>query len=101
MDKIQRLQIYKKALELIEKDIIYSITGLCCWLSDSIRELELTECPYPYNSLESYIEIYNQKPEELWNEQYWFITNKEGFIRRKLILINAINQLELELNISN
>lgn len=66
----RRLELYKKALRLIERTVRtkgYYNLGLCFAISE---ELEYYE-PLPYVHMEAYPELIKYRPEKLVNHYWW------------------------------
>lgn len=66
----RRLELYKKALRLIEQTVRtkghYKL-GLCFAISEELTYYE----PSPYVNMEAYPELIKYRPEELANHYWW------------------------------
>jgi hypothetical protein len=66
----RRLELYKKALRLIELEVKtkgYYNLGLCFAISEELRYHE----PSPYVNMEAYPELIKYQPEKLANDYWW------------------------------
>ena len=100
--KMNRLAIYKKALELLDaKDWTAINSGLCLLIRCAHDELfpnDYYSLSYlnPYGNkecLDTYPELYKQKPDDGYSVmEMWFV--KGDFNLRRPLLVNAIAELE-------
>jgi hypothetical protein len=97
----QRLQIYKEALEIRLNGMYEERVGLCSTLtyapSNPVGRKNHRKWNAYYEMKAFFPEIYKQKPNEQFENRYWFETNNESNYERIKILKTAIEELEVKL----
>lgn len=97
-----RLEIYKLALAYMEVRLdegyyvgSASYPGFCFSIYEVIADTD----PSPYLKLEQYVELYNHKPEHvfqgsIYGSSFWYPTTEEGLETRINVLKEVIRETE-------
>lgn len=93
----RRLELYKKALRLIERDVRikgYYNLGLCFAISEELTYYE----PSPYVHMEAYPELIKYQPEKLVKYHWW---TPGDFQSRIEVLKAVIAELEEQITLKS